>query len=210
MILLLCVLAYKNNVNAQKKTIGTTLKLLKNSPDGQIGDTTIYEGINVLTNKDYYIKEIGAKACFLYSKTKKPISGNCVIWTYTNILDIDVENESVYSMDSGRLIKGYREGTWITKYLHENLLDCITSYHLGMLHGKYAVYDTNGTIFYETSFIKGKGHKKSFYKNHVLASEGGVVNNNPDGIWKHYKEDGELKSEILYNKGRQVQSKTFK
>ncbi len=211
-LLLLSMSIYGNKVDAQR-AIDTIIKLIKKKdlPPPQMGNIShLCEGIGILNGNDYYIKEIKNKDCFFDSKTKKPISGIFIIWAYTNSIDGDLAYETPYSMDSGRFVKGYKQAIWVTKYLHENLLDYSISYRLGILHGKYTVYDTSGTIFYESNFVKGNGCQKAFYKDHTLADEGCFDNNKPQGVWRYYKTNGDRQSEILYNKGKQVQSKTFK
>ncbi|MFC5047337.1 toxin-antitoxin system YwqK family antitoxin [Aquimarina hainanensis] len=115
----------------------------------------------------------------------------------------DIVNSYYFSglCEKGTFNKGYKDGFWKTTY--NNKLVKTANWNKGLIMGKYRVYNTVGTLLYQTNFgTLGNGkYKDYFYKTGTLKQEGDYKNGKKQGAWCSYDQKGTLLETTIYNQG---------
>ncbi len=78
------------------------------------------------------------------------------------------------------------------------------TYRENIRHGIYKIYNFNGKVLFEEIFQNGTGVYKDFYvtEERTLRVEGYLENNEKEGCWFYYSEDGKNERIERYDNGK--------
>lgn len=91
-------------------------------------------------------------------------------------------------------------------YFENGNLKSIVYYSNDKINGIES-YDRNGKLLYKSIFENGTGDWRFYWSNGKISEEGKYKSWKKDGIWKKYREDGNLDSIIKYDNGRLLSEK---
>lgn len=102
----------------------------------------------------------------------------------------------------GLIIDGKKESLWETMY--ESKVIKQETYRENIRHGIYKIYNFNGKVLFEEIFQNGTGVYKDFYvtEERTLRVEGYLENNEKEGCWFYYSEDGKNERIERYDNGK--------
>ena len=129
-------------------------------------------------------------------------------------------------IEEGDLLKGLKEGTWVTYHANSGLVATVTGYRNGKKHGLSLKGDETGSITEKMFFIndqlegqrlvynrthikeeanykngKLEGERKLYYDNGKIQEEGTFKNGKRDGSAKWYDQEGKATIEYTYRNG---------
>ncbi len=134
----------------------------------------------------------------------------------------------LYKNDSlnGQVLNYFKEGRLkIESYYKDNKLDgCLKEYWENgkiksikcyksddVIPGSYKEYYETGHIYIDTKFDQNSGAviMRFYHSNGNLASEGKKKDGNIIGIWKEFSEEGLPSKELIYEKGRLIETRKY-
>lgn len=133
-------------------------------------------------------------------------------------------------LEEGHLINQKREGTWLTYFASNGMIETLNSYRGGQKNGVSLRFNEAGTIVEkatylndqlngtrytynfgrakeEATYINGKlnGIRKTYYDNGKVQEEGNFADGKRDGETKWYDEKGNLSIQYQYKNGEKMQ-----
>ena len=166
---------------------------------------------------DLYEKEIRDKIAYREG-SNTPFTGvfgvviDDKIESYEEYKDGLLDGETAYftkdseiKLLSAMYSKGKMNGQQKT-YYENGKLKSIVYYTNDRVEGIVS-YDKNGKILHKSMFENGSGDWKIYWSNGKVLEEGKYTSGRKDGVWKKYREDGNLDSILKYENGRLLSEK---
>ena len=111
---------------------------------------------------------------------------------YEKFTDVPFTGNSI-GQQQGKIIKGKREGEWLTYYQNGQLNEKV-NYKDGKANGEWLAYYEYGELFLKGHYKDGKieGEQYVYYKNGQLQFKGNFKDGKEEGELLFYNENGQL------------------
>lgn len=192
--------AEPEKVILQNKVVDTQDVMTKDKIDGRVLDLEqkrMFGGLAYANNEDK--PYTGTFALFL---------GDFIEYSETFVNGVLEGPKTWYSESGNIVLQEYYKNNKVEgeqkAYYENGNLKSVVDYKGSRVMGMVA-YSPDGKVLHKDDFKNGNGKWKYFWSNGKILEEGQYKNWVKDGIWKKYRENGELDTVTEYKNGRVVE-----
>jgi uncharacterized protein len=111
-------------------------------------------------------------------------------------------NEKGEVLEEGHILEGKKQGMWLVYFPGEWHIKSAGNYVDNKLTGIFKEFNNNGDIILEATFMNDVlDGPMTRWKRHKIKESNNYKNGKPDGVQKHYFDDGALQEMIEYTDG---------